>query len=283
MFSYARRTWWIAFLVLMASVSAACDGGTEPAAETIADSTTAADVGSDAPPEDPISIDDVDGATRRDIIATLRGSVEALYAGPVRIDAVLDEEGTPTVVEARVDRGAELAEVREVRSPSPDVSITTQRVVIDGRAFFKSTTGPEAEAALDFTEVTFERSGRETLDDSFTALGRLGPSLERIIELLEELPFDAQITEGETGLEISVVMSPFAIYDYYAETGLEAVGGNVPQQPTRFAFLLDDGMLLGIAADGTHFHDGEALDIEASVTFEPIEPFTLEIPPLQEN
>ena len=59
-----------------------------------------------------------------------------------------------------------------------NTAITTRKVLVDGRAFPKSDTGPEA-AALAFTEVSYEPFGPELRDEAFTAFGRIGPSLDR--------------------------------------------------------------------------------------------------------
>lgn len=60
-----------------------------------------------------------------------------------------------------------------------NTAITTRKVLVDGRAFLKSDTGPEAAAALAFTEVSYEPFGPDLLDEAFTAFGRIGPSLDR--------------------------------------------------------------------------------------------------------
>jgi hypothetical protein len=35
-------------------------------------------------------------------------------------------------------------------------------------------------------------------------------------------------------------------------------------------------------AGGTHFHDGEALVVPATITYTPIDRFTLEVPPTED-
>lgn len=255
-------------------LAAACGGGDPAGVATTSAPTTSEFV-------DPVPINAIQGAAKAEIVETLRSSVDALYAMPVRIETTLVEDGVPVEGAARIDRVRGLADSTEKRTVD-GATITTRNVLAEGRAFLKSTTGPEAEAALTFTELGYEPFGPEFLDQAFTAFGRLGPSLDRIVMLLEELPFAAQTRSLGGGEELSVVVSPFAIADFYARTGLEAVGGRIDPQPTRFSFRIEEGILTGIVADGTHFHDGEALEVSAAIMFTPISPFEVERPDVEE-
>jgi len=264
----------IAALMTTACAGGGAAGGNQPATPTRSATTS----GGDPISGDPVAIEPVAETTRRQVVDTLRRAVDTLYAAPVQIETQLDEEGVAVTGDARVDRTSGVAESVESRTLGPDAAITTRKVVVDGRAFLKSTTGPEAEAAIAFTELGYEPFGRELLDEAYTAFGRIGPSLDRIVLLLEELPFEATITALDTGTEISVTLSPLSIFDFYAETGLEGVGGTVEPDETRLAFRIEDGVLSGIVADGTHFHDGEALAITAAIVYTPIAPFVVAVP-----
>ena len=147
------------------------------------------------------------------------------------------EEGEPRSAVDRVDAGEQLLESHLVAELAGGSEVNTRHVIVDGRAFLKSTTSAEAEAALDFTELPFDPIGAELLDEVFVGYGRIDKSLDRILVLLENVPFAAQITPVDNGTEISVVMSPSAIAEYFAATGLEAVGGAVPPgaHPTRLS------------------------------------------------
>jgi hypothetical protein len=196
----------------------------------------------------------------------------------VHIETQLNEEGTSVIGDARIDRVRGLADSTEIRTVAEDAAITTRKVLVAQRAFLKSVAGPEADAALSFTEVDYEPFGPELIDESYTAFGRIGPSLDRIVMVIDELPIDAQITVQDGSEEVAVNLSPFAIAEYYATTGLEAVGGRIEAEPTRFVFRIEDGVLTGIVADGVHFHDGEALEVTATISYTPIPSFGVELP-----
>jgi hypothetical protein len=260
-------------LAALAMLAASCGGtaATEGASTSLTTTTPSEFV-------DPVAIAGVDDATRAEIVATLRAAIDALYAQPLTIDLEMDEEDEPVTGTIRVDRHAELVDSVEVRPTGPDSAITSRKIVVDGRAFLKSTTDAASEAALAFTEIAYEPFAPDLLDEAFTAFGRIGPSLDRWVLLLEDVPFDARTTELAGGVEISVNMSPFAIFAYYAESGLEAVGGEVHPAPTQIAFRIEEGVLRDVVAGGTHFHDGEALEIVAAISYTPIEPFALDPP-----
>lgn len=272
-----RRIAAIAGFCLAVAAPACGDGeGSEPTVVP----TTGAAVSTTA--ADPLAVDDVDAATRERVLAELGAAIEGLQSTPVEITIEMIEDGEPRTATARVDQSAQLLEAVRVAPLEGGGAVTTRNVVVDGRVFLKSTTGPEAEAALDYTELPFEPLGVDLLEEVFTGYARINKTLDRILLLLESVPFAAQITETDVGTEISVIMSPVAIYDFYGESGIESVGGNVPPLQTRLAFLIEDGVLRGLVADGTHFHDGEALEVSATIAYEPIEPFALDVPPIQE-
>lgn len=256
---------------------------TEPAAPvTTEQPPPAADQVQPATAADPLAVDDVDEATRERVVADLTAAVANLQAQPVEISFEMTEDGEPRSGLVRVDRSARLLE-GVFLSPLPGGSVvTTRHVVVEDRAFLKSTTGAEAEAALDYTEFPVDPIGADLLDEVFAGYARVETSLDRIIHLLENVPFAAEVTAPGNGTEISVIMSPRSIAEYYSATGLEAVGGAIPSERTRLAFRIEDGVLRAVVADGTHFHDGEALSVAASILYTPIEPFTLEIPPLEQ-
>jgi len=266
-------------IVGLALVAAAC--GDDPA-QSATDSASAVVSATPTTRVDPVPIADVDVATRTEILEDLRSAVAALRSGPVEIALEMDEDGEPRSATVRVDRGQMLLAGEWLAPTARGAVITTRHVVVDDRFFLKSTTSAEAEAALDFTELPLDPVGTELIEAVFTGYGRLSPSLDRILLLVEELPFAARVTDFDGGKEISVVMSPIAIYNYYGENRLESVGGAVPTEPTQLAFRIEDGVLVGIVAGGTHFHDGEALEVSATVAFTPIDAFALEVPPIQE-
>lgn len=231
---------------------------------------------------DPLAVDAVDARTRARILDELRDAIDALYAEPVEITLEMSDGGEPETAVLRVDRKAGLLEGTWIDPLDGGSAVKTRHVVVDERVFFKSTTSPEAEAALDFTELPYASIGPELFDEVYAGYARVNKTLDRNIVLLENVPFAGQITEDGTTTEISVIMSPFEIFNYYGESGLETVGGTVPPEHTQLAFRIEDGVLRGVVAVGTLFHDGEALELSATIAFERIDPFTLELPPIQD-
>ena len=73
-------------------------------------------------------------------------------------------------------------------------------------------------------------------------------------------------------------MDSQTVSDFLASSGLEAVGGELPDDPTTFQFTVVGGQLVQLDASGTHFHDGEALSITATVRYSPIISFHLQPP-----
>jgi hypothetical protein len=230
---------------------------------------------------DPLAVEAVDAGTRARILDDMRQAIDALYAEPVEITLEMSDGGEPETAVLRVDRSAGLLEGTWIDPLDGGATVTTRHVVVDERVFFKSTTSPEAEAALDFTEFPYDTIGPELFDEVYAGYARVNKTLDRNLVLLEHVPFAAEITDVGTTTEISVTMSPFAIYDYYGASGLEVVGGDIHPEHTRLTFRIEDGVLRGVVASGTLFHDGEALELSATIAFEPIGPFTLEIPPIQ--
>ncbi len=276
----ATKRWSVAAVIAGLSLAigaVACSSGEGSTASSTTISPETAVTQPDA-----LAVADVDAATRSRVIDELSAAVAAVRAFPVEITTEMLEDGEPRTGSARVDPPGELLDSLLVAPLSSGSAVTTRHVVVDGRAFLKSTTSAEAEAALDFTELPFEPIGAELLEEVYAGYGRIDKSLDRILTLLENVPFAARVTPLDNGTEISVVMSPRSIADYYAATGLEAVGGTIPPERTQLAFRIDDGVLRGLVAGGTHFHDGEALVVSATIAYTPIDPFTLEVPPTED-
>lgn len=230
---------------------------------------------------DPLAIEPVDAGTRARIVDELREAIDALYAEPVEISLEMSDGGEPETAIVRVDRGAGLLDGTWIDPLGDGSAVKTRHVVVDERVFLKSTTSPEAEAGLDFTELPYVGIGPDLFDEVYAGYARVNKTLDRNLVLLENVPFAGQITEEGTTTEISVVMSPFAIFDFYGESGLETVGGSVHPEHTQLTFRIEGGVLRGFDAEGVLFHDGEALELSASIVFEPIDPFTVDIPPIE--
>lgn len=275
-----RRSVVVAVVALaMATIACSDDAGGDPTSS--AAPATTGGVETTPTSADPVAIEEADEATQARVVSELATAFEAVQSQPVEISIEMVEEDEPRTATVRIDKPMGLLDATLIQFGPGGSAVTTRNVLVEGRAFLKSTTGPEAEAALDYTELPYASLGPDLLDEVFAGYGRIDKSLDRIVLLLESVPFAAQIVESEGRTEISVIMSPFAIYDFYGTSGLEAVGGSVPAEPTRLAFVVEAGVLRGLVADGTHFHDGEALEVAATITYTPIDPFSLEVPPIE--
>jgi hypothetical protein len=273
----------------------AADAGAEPAAVAPSSSapTTIADdphdqddddhdddaVGPDLP--DLPDLSPIDDARRAELIAELTSAFERARSGPAQIDLEMDEEGTESAASIRVDPPRGLLDSSWVQLTRRGGEITTLYVVIDGRYFLKSTASAEAAALLDYYEGGASTAD-ELVENVFTAFGRIGPTLDRLLLFVEELPYEVGTVAEGGAVRTVVVIDVDDVVDLFAETGLETTGTVHTHEPVRLDFIIDDGTLAGIDASGTQFHDGEAIELTASLRYRSIDAFDLEIPPLEE-
>lgn len=263
-------------------VAVGCSGGDETASADRSGTTVA----STEPPghrhDEPTTElvgEPVDDDERAMLLAELSEAFTDVRSGPVLIELEMEEEGTTSSASIRVDQGRGLLDATWVQLTRRGSEITTLNVVVGGRAFLKSTVGEEAAAALDFVEVGASRT-TELLEQVFTGYGRLGPSLDRILLFVESLPLHADIERDGVTTRATVTIDPLEVVDLYADTGLEQTGGGAPSEPVVLRFTIASGRLVLLEAGGTQFHDGEALTVTATLRYRPIEPFELDVPPV---
>ena len=208
---------------------------------------------------DPLAVEGVDETTQRQVIEELTAAIATLRNRSVEITTEMVEDGEPRSAVARVDVGEQLLESSLVAQLAGGSEVNTRHVIVDGRAFLKSTTSAEAEAALDFTELPFDPIGAELLDEAFAGYGRIDKSLDRISFCWRTCPFAAQITPLENGTEISVVMSPRSqsrSTTPHPVSKPSAVQSLLSAPNSPFASKTASSAV--VVAGGTHFHDGEA-------------------------
>jgi len=104
---------------------------------------------------------------------------------------------------------------------------------------------------------------QEFFDEVFLAGGAIGSSLQRLVELMENLPFAAEPLEGLTADDqpisgFRVTFDAADIDDYFRTTGLELVGPFPASGSTIYDVWIDN-TIVRIVGAGTQFHDGEAL------------------------
>ena len=262
----------------MAVLLAGCSSGDD---NSVPSASSAASPATSAPESTSVESlgEPVDEQLRAELVATLSDAFDEVRSGPVLIEFEMNEDGRESSATIRVDHAAGLVDAVWIQPAGQGSEITTRNVVVDGRAFLKSTDGAAAEQALNFIEIGVQNAA-ELLDVVYTGYGRIGPSLDRLILLLEQLPFRVVVEGVAPDQRFTVSFDPADVATFYAETGLERMGGHIPDAAMTLTFVLEAGNLVGLEAAGTHFHDGEALEVAAAVSFEVIEPFELEPPPL---
>lgn len=263
---------------------AACSSSSAPADEAapdsvVADTTADGIASSQFTPEQETMTAPATETERSRLVAEFDAGIEALHARPTMITTSFDEESVRSTGTARIDRTRGLLDA-VLETETNRGAITRRERVVEERYFLKSTTGPDAEAALNFTELPFEPGGAEAIDLVYTAYGRIGPTLDRWSTLLANVDFSFTTDESATRVVHHVQFDPSSIFDFFQEAGLERVGGAVPDEPTSIRFTLVDDVLVGIDAEGTHFHDGEALHVDATITYEPTTGFEVDVPPV---
>jgi hypothetical protein len=267
--------------------ASACGGADEATSTATAPASGATSASSDVPagPRDPHRDDPsaepvgepADREVRAELLGELTEAFAAVRSGPVLIELEMDED-TPSTASIRVDQSRGLVDATWVQTTRRGSEIVTRNVVVDDRTFFKSTAGEEAAAALDFVEVD-RASGDALLENVFTAYGRIGPSLDRLLLFVETLPFRFAAEQDRSIRRWTVAIEPIDVIELFVETGLEVTGPGVPHAPMVLEFAVDAGRLVGIEAAGTQFHDGEPLELTASLRYRSIESFEVEVPP----
>lgn len=224
-----------------------------------------------------------DDARRASLVAELGGAFGQVRAGPVEIDLTMTEGDVVSEASIRVDQTRGLVDSTWIQPVERvDAEITTRNVVVDGRFYVKSTDSDAAAELLDYYDGG-EANAADLLENAFTAFGRIGRSLDRVLLFVEEVPFAAATESDGDAVRHHVVFDVDDIVAFYAETGLETTGAVDAHEPVRYEFVVDgEGRLVAIDASGTQFHDGEALELTATIEYRPIGEFDLEVPPLQE-
>ncbi len=176
-----------------------------------------------------------------------------------------------------VDQAAELLDSTWLVPTRAGSRITIRHIVTDGRAYFRSTAGEEAEAVVEFTEL--DPTGIPALlEFGFTAYGRLGPSLDRLLLFIDELPMRAVVERVDSVDRVVLAIDSVAVVELLRETGLEQTGHVLPHEPVLLDITIDEGRPTRLIAAGTQFHDGEAVELSASIDYTPIDPFRVEPP-----
>jgi len=201
-------------------------------------------------------------------VAPLAAAVAALEALPtVRVTSEANDGGGATARGSAVlDQGRRRA--RSERTTQDGLGtggLTTFRVLAEGSLWIRSL-GPDDDPAVvpwskaDLDPQAFRTALAEVLTDS----GELGESLDDLVDLVRDGPFElaavpsADLRTGATaGLRAEAEAADLA--RYLAVSGREAVVDLDAEGTTRYTFWLSRGVLVGLDASGTQFRDGEPL------------------------
>lgn len=232
-------------------------------AATLLLATGCSGVSGDAPHDSTTTAGEVDRrptAAQREVAAEIADAILALNSHPalaVTIEAG-DGAGIESTVEAVVDLATPAYRSREeLRTSQGDVLISEQ-VLIDGMLYARIAQVPEEPSEWAGSPVD-EGQAIDLRDRSLLWFGAAGSSLERIIDLLESVPFAADQVIGDgngSGYSVSFVAADVA--EYFRRSGLEVVGPSTPDGEMNFEFWFDGG-LTRLVAGGIQFHDGEAV------------------------
>lgn len=259
-------TWFLAALLSLAS----CSSG---------DSTSR---GEDETTDEPVATltFDAEPSEAGDQIA---GAIAQLLGKPaMEIDyRVVSGDGGSTTGTALVDNVTGDFSVRDEYIPdiNPDLLIVSERILLDDRFYVRilDPTDDPSEAPWSATEPGPLRD--KLVGEATTAAGAAGASLDRLVLLLEEVPWvldAAAVTEFDDRTVTSILVRFTAedLWRYLGETDLELVAPTPPHGSTLYEFWIDrdTGSLVTLLAAGTQFQDGEPIEgAQIEIDYRPLD------------
>jgi len=200
--------------------------------------------------------------------------------------AVVQLMESPSVVVTYRVTGAESGEIDGAGTVSPlrqayqlmeritgdSFAFTHERRLLDGVLYLRDIEDGTDPATVPWTTVAYQAEGARDAAGSLTARGRAVPDLDRLVVLLESVPFTARRLEGVADM-YALSASLEAVEEFYRQSGLEQVegrdeplggsagGGRRGEDQVQFGVGFDStGTLAWLQASGSVLYDGEVLD-----------------------
>lgn len=222
-------------------------------------------------------------------IGRVRRAVELLLDEPaveIRYEGAVGHAEVTAAATVRNDLGT-LRSSEAFASGEGDGDPITSEDVLTSDALYVRILGPRDDpdtAPWSKLEPGIIRS--DLLEEIYTGQGAAGKSLPRLVGLMEAIPFEIEgsgpAPEDASPDLVRVSFRAADIADLFRATGAERVGAGEPSGVTRYAFAIDavTGLLRGLRADGTQFHDGEAIeDVDVRLSYAPVAPQDPTAPP----
>jgi hypothetical protein len=219
--------------------------------------------------------------------ALLRSAVDRLLTGgPIAVSyTVRGAEAGTAEGTGVVDLEAHSYDLAETVS-GDGFSFTHERRLVGDTLYIRDVFGDD-EPTAEWAEIPYAEDSARELAGALTARGRAVPGLERLVLLVDQLPFE--VVSHPDGRTHTLSVPADAVRDFYAETGLqqvqmwdEVLHGHEGHDEAPVSFEIGiggDGSLAHLRAFGTVFHDGEQLEgADIGIRFSPAKPAAIKAP-----
>lgn len=216
-------------------------------------------------------------------------AIEDLLANPALEVSYVAEtgDGGSSVGAAHIDNSSGNYSIREEYSPTinPDLLVVSEQVLLDENLFVRILdSNSETDSPWSRTEPGSLRD--KLVGEAYMASGAAGASLNRLIVLLESVPWSLEASneneiEGRSIISYLVRFGAEDIWQFFGVQGLEIVGPLRPQGDTMYEFWIDASTseLATLQAAGVQFQDGEPLEgARIRIDYRPTSDLTIEEP-----
>lgn len=251
-------------LVAAMLLGASCGGGDSVSTNNNGGASETADVSTSTtlPAFEP-------SAEQVSLIAEVTSAIEVLLAGPgVSITFTAESvDGGSTDGSVLIENSTGDHESRETLTSDINdrISVVAETLVVGDVIFARVYPESDDPSTVEWVEVESEPLRSRFIEEAFTAGGAAGASLERLVTLLENVPWDKGAArtdvEGHMIRSVLVRFSTVELWEFLREAQLELVGPSPAEDGTFYEFWIDvdSGALVRLLAAGTQFLDGEAL------------------------
>jgi hypothetical protein len=203
-------------------------------------------------------------------IAEITSAIEVLFAGPgVSVTFTAESaDGGSTDGSVLIENSTGDHESRETLTSDINdrISVVAENLVVGDVIFARVYPESDDPSTVEWAEVESEPLRSRFIEEAFTAGGAAGASLERLVTLLENVPWELEgaartDVEGRMIRSVLVRFSVVELWEFLREAQLELVGPSPAEDGTFYEFWIDvdSGALVRLLAAGTQFLDGEAL------------------------
>lgn len=190
--------------------------------------------------------------------------------------ATVDLVGASVISQERLSDGVGLG------GAALDDPIVSDVVVIGDRMWLR-VLQPGQDDSTPFQVIDEPVLAAEFVAGAFTQQGRMFDALDQVQLLLRQQPFEAErlperSSGGTRSNGVRVAFRTPDVMTFLSENELAFVGPSDVPGATVFEFWYDAGGLRELVATGLHFHDGEALETAARLSYRIVDRATIEPP-----